>query len=127
MKEVKHGTTLVGTHRIKPEETARTMGSGDLDVYATPALVALMELTAKTLVASALEEGETTVGTHMDLRHTKAAVPGEAIRCVATLLSMSGRKLSFEVEAFLGEDSIGKAVHERYVVDSQRFMASLTR
>jgi len=112
---------------VGEEDTAEFHGSGDLPVYATPSMVALMEFAAKELVKPVLAEGETTVGTRMEVSHLKATPVGNEVRAKATLREIQGRKVSFTIEAYDGETLIGQAVHERAVVDRERFMAGLKK
>ena len=112
---------------VGKEDTAEFHGSGDLPVYATPSMVALMEYAAKELVKPLLAEGETTVGTRMEISHLKATPVGNEVRAKATLREIRGRKVSFTIEAYDGETLIGQAVHERAVVDRERFMAGLKK
>lgn len=103
--------------------TARTMGSGDLEVFATPAMVALMEQAAMTAVAAELPEGTTTVGAEMNCSHIKPSGLGAAIAATAVLTAVEGRKLTFTVGASDGQGIIGEGTHVRFVVDRVRFMA----
>lgn len=112
---------------VGKEDTAEFHGSGDLPVYATPAMVALMEYAAKELVKSGLADSETTVGIRMEITHLKATPVGNEVRAKAELLEIQGRKVTFTIEAYDGETLIGQAVHERAVVDRERFMAKLIR
>jgi len=112
---------------VGKEDTAEFHGSGDLPVYATPSMVALMEYAAKELVKPLLASGETTVGTRMEVSHLKATPVGNKVRAKATLREILGRKVSFTIEAYDGETLIGQAVHERAVVDRERFMAGLNK
>lgn len=119
--------TIIGMEReetrtVETRDTAEVMGSGDLPVYATPALLAFMEHTAKEIVKPFLSPAETTVGTRMDIRHLKATPVGHVVRTRAMLTGAEGRKLQFRIEAFDGDILIGEAVHERYRVDIQKFM-----
>ena len=104
---------------------AVTMGSGDLEVFATPAMVALMENAAMNAVAPALPQGATTVGAEMNTTHIKPSAIGAQVCATAKLTAVEGRKLTFEVEACDGQGIIGKGVHVRFVVDKERFMAKL--
>lgn len=105
--------------------TAAAMGSGDLLVFATPAMVALMENAAMTAVAAALDEGATTVGAEMNVTHIKPSGIGAEITATAVLTAVEGRKLTFNVGARDAEGMIGEGVHIRYVVDCTRFMAKV--
>lgn len=105
--------------------TAAAMGSGDLAVFATPAMVALMENAAMTAVAGELPEGATTVGAEMNVTHIKPSGLGAEITATAVLTGVEGRKLTFNVGARDAEGMIGEGIHIRYVVDRAKFMAKL--
>ena len=105
--------------------TAAAMGSGDLGVFATPAMVALMENAAMAAVAPELPEGSTTVGAEMNVTHIKPSGPGAEITATAVLTAVEGRKLTFNVGARDAEGMIGEGVHIRYIVDRAKFMAKL--
>lgn len=105
--------------------TAAAMGSGDLGVFATPAMVALMENAAMKAVASALPEGSTTVGAEMNVTHIKPSSMGAEITASAVLIEVEGRKLTFNVGARDAGGMIGEGVHIRYVVDREKFMAKV--
>ncbi len=105
--------------------TALSLGSGDLEVFATPAMVALMEGAAMKCVASDVAEGSTTVGTQMSTSHIKASPLGSEIVARAELVEVDGRKLTFRVEAYQGEALIGEGTHTRFVVDREKFMSKI--
>lgn len=105
--------------------SAEAMGSGDLPVFATPSMVALMENAAMNAVAPFLPEGATTVGAEINTTHVKPTPVGTCVEATATLVAVEGRKLSFEVEAVDNAGLIGKGTHVRFVVDRERFMAKL--
>ena len=125
MKEIHPGLTHTSTLVVTPELTAEAMGSGDLPVLATPAMVALMENAAMMAVASHLDKESTTVGGHIDASHLKASAVGAEVSAVARLTAAEGRKLSFEIEAKEGETVIGRASHLRFIVERKRFIDSL--
>ena len=102
--------------------TAAAMGSGDLAVFATPAMVALMENAAMTAVAGELPEGATTVGAEMNI---KPSGLGAEITATAVLAEVEGRKLTFNVGARDAEGLIGEGIHVRYIVDREKFMAKV--
>ena len=110
---------------VVPGNTAAAMGSGDLAVFATPAMVALMENAAMTAVAGELPEGATTVGSEMNVTHIKPSGLGAEITATAVLAEVEGRKLTFNVGARDAEGMIGEGIHLRYVVDRAKFMAKL--
>lgn len=120
--ELKKGLAARRTATVTADNTAATMGSGDLEVFATPAMVALMESAAMTAVADALPEGATTVGAEMNVTHIKPSGLGAEIVATAVLIGAEGRKLTFNVGARDAEGMIGEGVHIRYVVDRRRFM-----
>ena len=119
------GLTATSRTVVCEENTARTMGSGDLPVFATPAMVALMEHAAMTAVAAALPEGSTTVGSEMNCSHIKPSKLGAGISATAVLTAVEGRKLTFTVGACDEQGIIGEGVHVRFVVDRARFMEKL--
>lgn len=110
---------------VTAEKTAAAMGSGDLPVFATPAMVALMENAAMKAVAEALPEGSTTVGSEMNTTHLKPSGLGAEITATAVLTAVEGRKLTFNVGARDEGGLIGEGTHIRYVVDRTKFMAKL--
>lgn len=103
-------------------DLASAFGSGTIDVYATPAMVALMERAAVAAVDGRLEDGATTVGTRLDVRHLAASPPGIAVRARAELVAVDGRRLTFRVEAFDAVEKIGDGTHERVVVQAGRLL-----
>lgn len=107
---------------VTENKTAKTVGSGTLDVFATPAMIALMEQTAAESVEKELEQGTTTVGIKINVEHLAATPVGMNVSCQSTLVEVDGRKLVFDIEAFDEAGMIGKAYHERFIVDSKRFM-----
>ena len=108
---------------VSEKNTAKTMGSGALDVFATPAMVALMEEAAWKCVAPALEPGTGTVGTHMDVKHLSATPLGMRVTAECTLTEVDGRRLVYTVEAYDEAGLIGSGTHERFIVQEEKFMA----
>jgi predicted thioesterase len=119
---LKEGTSIVKDLKVTENETAIKMGSGDLEVYATPAMIALMENVAKDLVINELPEGYTTVGIEMNVKHIKSSPIGANIKCKATLIKVDRKKLFFDVEASDDEGNIGMGSHIRYIVNADDFM-----
>lgn len=117
-------TGLAGsqTERVTPDRTAASVGSGLLPVYATPAMIALMERTASELVAPFLREGEATVGTAIEVKHLAATPEGMEVRCQCVLTAIDRRRLSFAIEVMDAVGLVGTASHERFIVDTARFM-----
>ncbi|MBQ8241640.1 MAG: thioesterase family protein [Bacteroides sp.] len=119
------GLTYTSTLVVSKDHVAAVMGSGDLHVFATPAMVALMENAAMLAVAEHLPEGSTTVGAMMNTSHVKPSPVDESIKATAVLTEVEGRKLTFEIKAEDSKGIIGEAVHVRYIVDRERFMSKL--
>jgi predicted thioesterase len=116
------GTVHTKTVRVMPELTAKAVGSGELDVYATPAMAALMEATCAESVKGGLNESETTVGTLLNIRHLSATPAGLDVRCESRLEEIDGKRLVFYVRAFDDAGLIGEGAHERMIVDKARFI-----
>ncbi len=110
---------------VSTANSAKTLGSGDMDVFATPAMVALMENAAMLAVAAELPEGSATVGTQMNTSHIKASPLGAVITASAELTAVDGRKLTFAVKAWDEKGVIGEGEHIRFVVDRARFLSKL--
>lgn len=110
------------TSKVMNENTAMAWGSGTLPVYATPAMILLIEETASESVASFLQEGETTVGTLLDIKHTSASPIGVQILCRTELIEVDRARLRFKVEVFDPKGEIGNGFHERFIVRSEKFM-----
>ena len=125
MTEITPGLTHTSTLEVTPGLTAEAMGSGDMPVLATPAMVALMENAAMQAVAGALPEGATTVGAEMTTTHIKPSGLGAEITASAVLTAIEGRKLTFNVGAHDTEGMIGEGVHVRFIVDRARFLDKL--
>lgn len=105
--------------------TALRIGSGDLPVLATPAMMALMENAAMLAVADYLPEGCTTVGGHISSSHLKPSKLGEKVTAVAEVTKTDGKRIEFKVSAYAGETLLGEGTHTRFVVDRNRFMSKL--
>jgi len=109
---------------ITPEMTASALGSGDMDVLATPAMIAAMEHAAMLAVAPGLDEGETTVGSAISTTHEHPSIVGQSFIATARLTAQEGRRLEFDIEA---RDAVGQCIgqgkHTRYVVKRERFLS----
>jgi predicted thioesterase len=120
------GKTLSKDYLVDENKTARVLGSGDLEVLATPILVAFMEDTAKELVRGDIEETSTTVGSKIDCDHLAPTGVGHKVFVCAKLVEVEKRKLVFSIEAKDDKNVlIGKASHIRYIVDKERFMGKV--
>jgi len=111
---------------VGPSDTASHYGSGLIDVFATPAMVALMEKTAQLSVQAQLPEGHITLGTEISVSHVKATPVGMKVVCESHLVSVDGKKLLFKVTAHDEKGLIGEGTHRRYIVEAGRFMEKLT-
>lgn len=105
--------------------TAMQMGSGDLPVFATPAMMALMENAAMMAVANDLPEGCTTVGGHIESSHLRPSKVGEKVSAIAEVTKVDGKKIEFKVAAYSGETLLGEGTHLRFVVDKEKFISKL--
>jgi fluoroacetyl-CoA thioesterase len=119
------GLTYTSKTTVCKENTALTIGSGDMEVFATPALVALMENAAMNAVKPYLPEGSTTVGAMIQTSHIKPSGLGEEISATALLEEAEGRELTFKVSASDSKGIIGEGIHIRYIVDRERFLSKL--
>ena len=106
---------------VEAANSAKVMKSGTLDVFATPAMVALMEQAAYTSVQHELEEGQGTVGTRMEVSHISATPLGQTVTAKSELTAIDRRKLTFSVEAYDENGKIGEGIHERFIVDNKSF------
>ena len=122
MNELKTGIKHTVTVSVAPAQTALAMGSGTLEVLATPAVIALTEKAACELIQPYLEAGVTSVGTLMSLEHISASPVGADIRAEAVLTAADGRKYCFDIFAYHNAGLIAKGKHERFLVKSESFM-----
>ena len=113
------GTAEISVER---EDTAAEVGSGSLLVYATPCMVALMEGAACEAIESALDEGQTSVGIELNIRHTAATPVGLEVRAEAEVTEVDGKIITFALRAFDEAGEIGSGTHKRAVVNTQRFL-----
>lgn len=122
---LKEGMELSLEKIVLPEETAAKVASGALEVFSTPMLAALMENTAFKLVEPHLEEGMTTVGTALDLKHLKANLVGDKLFCTALLTKVEGKKLIFDIKVIHENSLVGTCNHERFIVNIEKFINKL--
>ena len=107
---------------VTQELTAQALGSGLLPVFATPALIALAEETATKSVAAALEQGQGTVGTRVEIAHLAATPVGMKVRCESELTEVDRRRLVFSVAVYDEAEKIAEGIHERFIIDNAKFM-----
>lgn len=117
------GMTAILTETVTTNKTAEVVGSGSLPVYATPAMIALIEKSAVELLDGNLPEGTTTVGTKLDINHVSATPVGMNVVCQCELTKIDRKKLVFAVEVKDEAGVIGNGIHERFMVDAEPFLA----
>ena len=122
---LQEGLTHTSQLTVTDAVTAITMGSGDMPVLATPAMMALMENAAMLAVAPHLPEGCTTVGGHIAASHVKPSPVGATVTATATFTRVDGKKIEFSVEAHCGNVLLGEGTHLRFIVDKEKFMSRL--
>ena len=108
---------------VTDANTAKTMGSGTLDVFATPAMVALIEQTAFTSIESELEPGWGSVGTSLNIQHLSATPVGMTVTATTELVEVDRRRLVFHAEVYDEKGLVGKGTHERFLVENEKFQA----
>lgn len=121
MKEIMIGTKNTSEVTVTKELSALSAGSGELLVYATPMMVALMENSAANCIKSFLNDGETTVGTYVEVSHTSATPLGMKVTATSEVVAVNGREIEFIIEASDERGIIGNAKHKRFVVNSEKF------
>lgn len=121
MAELEIGLTGDAAQTVTGDLTAAALGSGNAKVFSTPAMIALMEGAAVNALTGHLAEGQTTVGTRLDVQHLAATPVGLTVRARAVLKEIDGRRLVFEVSAWDPIEPIGTGTHERFIVDLARF------
>lgn len=108
---------------VSREDTALAVGSGTLEVLATPRLIAMMENVAMITVQDELRTGSTTVGTNINVNHIAATPVGCSVRVNATVIKVDGRKIQYRLSAYDDVEKIAEGTHERYIVDVARFLS----
>jgi len=122
MNNLAIGANAEITLTVTEADTAAKWGSGLVPVFGTPSLVGMMEAAAVKALDGYLPEGQTTVGGHIDVRHLAATPIGMQVRARAELTSIDGKKLTFQIEAWDDAEKIGEALHERFVIDTEKFI-----
>ena len=116
------GKTATVSAVVSENNTAKTVGSGCLDVFATPMMISLMESAACECLSDCLDMGQTSVGTLVNVEHIKASPVGAGVTATATIELVLGRRVEFVVTASDGSGEIGKGRHIRAIVDAEQFM-----
>ena len=109
--------------KVTKENCAAAFASGELDVFATPAMIALMEKTASASVKPFLDPGFSTVGTLVNVSHVSATPIGMTVKCESELIEVDRRRLVFSVKAYDESGLIGEGTHERFIIDCEKFFA----
>ena len=122
---IETGMKHISEMTVTDQVTAVAMGSGDLPVLATPAMMALMENAAMLAVAHELPEGCTTVGGHIESSHVRPSAVGDKVVAMAEVTRVDGKKIEFAVAAYAGDTLIGEGTHLRFVVDRDKFLSRL--
>ncbi|MCH5180850.1 MAG: thioesterase family protein [Erysipelotrichales bacterium] len=107
---------------VNQNNTAKNMGSGNLEVFSTPSMIALIEETAWKSVEPFLNDGESTVGTKLDINHLSATPIGMKVTCNTELVEIDNRKLVFRVAVYDEVCKIGEGIHERFIISNEKFM-----
>ncbi len=121
------GASFEATQTVTENDTASKYGSGLIPVFATPAMVALMENASLNAVAPYLPLGFNTVGVEIAVSHVKATPINQVVKCTAIVVNIDGRKLTFEVAAYDEDGLIGKGTHSRFIIETEKFMAKLKK
>ncbi len=121
---LKTGMTARIERTVTDEDTAIRFGSGEVAVFATPMMIALMEKAALSAVDPELPTGYATVGTTVEISHLAATPVGMQVYATAELVEINGKKLKFKIEAFDEKEKIGEGWHGRYIIQTEKFLES---
>ncbi len=119
---LKVGDQYVSELIVEEKHTAAAFGSGSIFVFSTPMMIGLMENAALKCAGEGLPEGQSKVGTFVNVKHMAATPMNMKVKAVATLIEIEGKKLTFQVEAYDEKEKIGEGTHGRYVIDSEKFL-----
>jgi len=125
--ELPKGVVHVKKFVVTSEHAAKHVGSGEVEVLSTPSMILFMEATALELAQKYLPPNLTTVGTRVDVKHLNPVPVGEEVEVEAKLVGQEGRKLIFEVKAKWGNVLVGEGIHERFIVDREKFIAKVKK
>ncbi|MCC8068913.1 MAG: thioesterase family protein [Methanosphaera sp.] len=119
--DIEIGTKATYKVMVDKSNTAKTMGSGSLDVFATPSMVAIMEKASTMALERYLDNGATTVGTALDITHVSATPIGLEVYATAEVITVNNRKITLKVQAFDEVGLIGEGTHTRFIVFAEKF------
>lgn len=122
---VETGKSYTQSITVEHKDTAAVYGSGKLEVFATPAMVGLMENTAIKCLEGTLEKDTDTVGIEINTQHLRATGVGKKVSCKATVIEVDGRRIRFEIDAWDEKGCIGHAIHDRFIINPEKFMGKL--
>lgn len=125
--QLKEGMEYTAEKTVEFKDTAKAFGSGLVEVFATPAMVAFMEFTSHSGIAPMLPDGFSSVGIEIHTTHLKATPLGMKVNCHSKLTRVDGKKLYFKVSAYDEEGIIGDGIHVRYIIEVQKFMDRLLK
>lgn len=120
---IKVGLKKEAVTLVAEDNTAKTLGSGSLKVFATPAMTCLMEKAAADLLESVLSEDMTSVGISLNIAHKAPTPLGMKVRAEAVITAVDGRKVTFAVKAYDEKEEIGSGIHERFLVAAEKFQS----
>lgn len=121
MKEITLNKKLRKEMIVTENDLATRWGSGKAKVYATPCMIAFMELTSTELIDLFLENDEITVGTMVNIKHIKATPIGKKVICESEIIEVSGKSITLNVICYVDDEVIGKGTHGRYIVNKTKF------
>ncbi|HDO20901.1 MAG: thioesterase family protein [archaeon GB-1867-097] len=121
------GMRKIKEFKITEKHAAKNVGSGEVEVLSTPSMIAFMEKTAMECVQKELPEGYISVGTKVDVKHLKPAPVGENLKVTAELVEIDRRRLTFKVKAEWREEIVGEGIHERFIVNKEKFIEKLKK
>ncbi len=123
--EIPESIEKIEYYLVEEKHIADFLGSGKVAVLSTPSMILMMEHTAMIAAQEYLPEGWITVGTRVDISHLRASKQGAKIKVIVKLKEIEGKHLTFEVIAFDGENIIGEGLHERHIVNKEKFLARI--
>lgn len=124
-KELAIGIKLEKKITVENKHSANSYGSGLVDVFSTPAMIALMEQTCNELLINYIDSSETSVGIEVCVKHLKATPIGDNVICNAEIIEIYKNKITFKVESFDSKGKIGEGVHKRAIIDKELFIKNL--
>ncbi len=125
MENLKIGMTNRFEKTVSEDDTAKKLASGTIEVFSTPMMVAMMECAAKDVVQPSLEEGYSTVGISLNIKHIAATKVNKKVWAVAELIEIDRKRLVFKIDAFDEDKKIGEGTHERFIIENRKFIEKL--